>query len=288
MELLHFSHEHPLIFNKVSKGHFWCDGCGEEIKDSHYSCSKCNFDLHKSCAELPCELQHPIHWEHPLILHKTPPYNGKTCTCKGCKSPCKWFVYHCALCKFDLDIKCVSLPLTIKTKFHEHALTHFGKKILFTCDFCGKEGKNTPYLCGNNCGFWVHHNCALLPRIVKHIRHKHPLDLTCSLNKDDHCNNRFCQLCTALVDTNYGVYYCSSCDYVVHLDCATDKKGSDETFVQESKEKDSIEPTPAILKDEDSRLDKFTNKPSCVVKKTKVREGNIEIAIDIKLFSNDL
>jgi hypothetical protein len=256
MELLHFSHDHPLIFNKVSKGHFWCDGCGEEIKDSRYSCSKCNFDLHKSCAELPLELQHPIHSEHPLILHKTPPYKGKTCTCQGCTSPCKWFVYHCALCKFDLDIKCVSLPLTIKTEIHEHPLTH--------------------------------HNCASLPRIVKHIRHKHPLVLTCSLNQDDHCNNRFCQLCTTLVDTNHGVYYCSSCDYVVHLDCATDKKGSDETFVQESKEKDPIEPTPAILKDEDSRLDKFTNKPSYVVKKSKVREGNIGIAIEIKLFSNDL
>ena len=127
MELQHFSHEHSLIFNEVSNGYFWCDGCGEEIKGSRYSCSECNFDLHKSCAELPCELQHPIHWEHPLILHKTAPYNGKTCTCNGCKSPCKWFVYHCSLCNFDLDIKCVSLPLTVKTEIHEQPLNLFGK-----------------------------------------------------------------------------------------------------------------------------------------------------------------
>uniref|UniRef100_A0A2N9ER94 DC1 domain-containing protein n=1 Tax=Fagus sylvatica TaxID=28930 RepID=A0A2N9ER94_FAGSY len=233
------------------------------------------------------ELKHPIHWEH-LLFSTKPHHNGKTCTCNGCESPCKWFVYHCALCKFDLDIKCVSLPLTIKTEIHEHPLNLFGKKILMTCDFCGKEGNNMPYLCGSSCGFWVHHKCASLPRIVKHIRHKHPLNLTCSLIKDGHSNNLFCQLCTTLVDTNYGVYYCSSCDYVAHLDCATDKKGSDEIFVREPKEKHPIEPTPAILKEEDSRLDKSTNKPSYVVKKTKVREGNIEIAIDIKLFSNDL
>ena len=101
--------------------------------------------------------------------------------CNGCKSPCKWFVYHCALCKFDLDIKCVSQSLSIKTEIHEHPLNLFGKKILLTCDFCGKEGKNMPYLCGNSCGFWVHHKCASLPRIVKHIQHKQSLNLTCSL-----------------------------------------------------------------------------------------------------------
>jgi hypothetical protein len=90
------------------------------------------------------------------------------------------------------------------------------------------------------------------------------------------------------VDTNYGVYYCSSCDYVVHLDCATDKKGSDETFVRESKNKEPIESRNPIQKDEDSELDKFTNKSSYVDKKTKVREGKIEIAIKIKQFSHDL
>ena len=221
MDLLHFSHDHPLIFNKVSKGHFWCDGCGEEIKGSRYSCSKCNFDLHKSCAELPLELQHPIHLEHPLILHKTPPYNGKTCTCKGCKSPCKWFVYHCSLCKFDLDVKCVSLPLTIKTEIHEHP---------------SKE--------------------------------KDPIKPTPAILKDE----------DSRLDK-----FTNKPSYVVKK-----TKVREGNIERESKEKHPIEPTPAILKDEDSRLDKFTNKPSCVVKKTKVREGNIEIAIDIKLFSNDL
>ena len=100
-----------------------------------------------SCAELLHELQHPIHWKHPLILHKTPPYDGGTCTCNGCNLPCKKFIYHCPLCKSDLDIKCASLPPTIETEIHDHPLTLLRNSISFTCNVCGKEGKGMPYMC---------------------------------------------------------------------------------------------------------------------------------------------
>ena len=126
MELQHFSDDHPLIFSAVTASGFTCDGCGESIKGSRYSCRKCDFDLHPSCAELPRELQHPIHSKHPLILHKTPPYDGKTCTCSVCNLPCKWFVYNCTHCKFNLDIKCASLRFIPGAETHDHQLTHFG------------------------------------------------------------------------------------------------------------------------------------------------------------------
>uniref|UniRef100_A0A7N2L4Q8 DC1 domain-containing protein n=1 Tax=Quercus lobata TaxID=97700 RepID=A0A7N2L4Q8_QUELO len=239
MELQHFSDDHPLIFSAVTASGFTCDGCNESIKSSRYSCRKCDFDLHPSCAELPRELQHPIHSKHPLILHKTPPYDGKTCTCSVCNLPCKWFVYNCTHCKFNLDIKCASLRFIPGAETHDHPLTHFRKLISFTCDFCGKEGMGMPYLCGI-CGFWVHCTCASLPRMLKHIRHKHPLNLTYSL-KDNYSKHRLCQVCVKKVDTNYGVYYCSSCDYVAHLDCATDENGIDENFMQESKGEEPTE-----------------------------------------------
>ncbi|XP_065635305.1 protein VACUOLELESS GAMETOPHYTES-like [Quercus suber] len=72
--------------------------------------------------------------------------------------------------------------------------------------------------------FLVHNSCASLPRTLKVIRHKHLLHLTHSylevgLHQSD---SRFCQLCVQKVNTNYGFYYCSKCDFVAHLDCAAD------------------------------------------------------------------
>jgi hypothetical protein len=135
-----------------------------------------------------------------------------------------------------------------------------------------------PYLCGGICGFVAHHNCTSFPSIVKHIRHKHPLNLTYSLKTTDHSEYRLCQLCVKKVDIKYGIYYCSSCDYVAHLDCATDKEGRDERFMgRESKDKDPV------MKDEDLGLDELCY----IVKKTKVGEDKVEIPIEIKHFTHE-
>ncbi|GLT61175.1 hypothetical protein SLA2020_338980 [Shorea laevis] len=57
MELRHFIHKHPLIFNEEPNkdhGGLLCDGCEEQIWGPNYSCKECSwFILHKSCAELP-------------------------------------------------------------------------------------------------------------------------------------------------------------------------------------------------------------------------------------------
>ena len=63
------------------------------------------------------------------------------------------------------------------------------------------------------------------------------------------------------MNTKYGVYYWSSCDYVAHLDCATKMGGRELTF-EWKLEEESIEST------------------------TKVKEEKIEIPIEIKHFSH--
>ena len=271
---------------------FICNGCGKGQHGSCYGCNPCYpsiFVLHKSCFEVSHshEVQHPIHDKHPLIICKTPPYDKETCTCNICGEPCmRFIVYHCPLCKIYVHFKCLSLPLSIESEIHQHPLTLFRKFITFICDFCGKEGKTLTYLCNVSfCGFWAHHKCASLPRMVKRMRHKHPLILTNTI-KDDHSEHRVCQLCVKHVDTNHGVYYCSSCDYVAHLDCATDKNGMDENFMRESKGKEPAELTN-MLKFEDLELDEFTNELSYSVQKTKVGEGEIKIPIEIKHFCHE-
>ena len=286
MELQLFIHKHPLWINEfpgkslsyqeklsmeMSGYKYTCNGCGEEIKGSSFFCRICDFYLHNSCAKLPQKLPQPLHKKHPLVLQKTSRHDGGTSKCNHCNSVCLEFFYHCPLCKFVLDIKCASsLKFIIVVEIHDHPLALFQGSIPFTCGFCGKKDVDRPYLCAI-CGFWIHRNCASLPHMVKCRRHKHPLKLTNSF-KANQSRHQLCQLCVKKVDTNHGIYYCSSCDYVAHLGCATDEEGRDLAFLLEYK---------------DLELDEFTEESSYIVKKTKVGEDNIEIPVEIKHFSHE-
>ncbi|XP_050272553.1 uncharacterized protein LOC126715792 isoform X2 [Quercus robur] len=276
MELQHFIHEHPLIINEFpwnfmsfeerfnsifSKIMPKCTGCGEAIVGSCVCCGKCSFLLHNSCAKLPRELQLPIHDKHPLVLQITKNDEG-TYKCNYCNLVCKHFFYHCPLCKFVLDVKCASsLQSILEVEIHDHPLALFQGSISFTCNFCGKKGQDKPCQCAL-CGIWFHHKCAFLPHMVKHMRHKHPLNLT-KLLKTDQSEDRLCQFCVKKLETNYGIYYCSSCDYVVHLDCAIDNFGMELTLERESKDEELFEST------------------------TRVGKDKIEVPIEIKHFSHE-
>jgi hypothetical protein len=209
MELQHFSRQHPLIFNEeLNKCHkrFICVGCLKQMLGPNYICKKCPwFILHKSCVELPCELKHPLHPKHPLLLIYSD-FMKRESKCDGCNGEDKrGFIYQCSHhCNFSLEYTCASLPLTIEAEIHhEHPLTLMRRSLTFTCDACGEEGKSMFYLCAI-CPFFVHRKCTSYPLLVEHIRHKHPLHLTKSfqqpqLNQSDH---RVCLLCVKKVNTN--------------------------------------------------------------------------------------
>jgi hypothetical protein len=106
------------------------------------------------------------------------------------------------------------------------------RAVSFTCDACGKQGNGMFYVCVV-CPF---------PLIVKHTRHTHPLNLmTNPLHKN--------VVCVKNVDTDYMVYYCSTCDFITHLHCAANKEPWGETFVRGCHEEsiDSIS-TYVVLK----------------------------------------
>jgi hypothetical protein len=87
MELQHFSHEHPLTLNEeLNKDHerFICVGCLNQMLGPNYTCKECHeFILHKSCAELPRELEHPLHPKHPLLLIYRY-FRKREIKCEGC------------------------------------------------------------------------------------------------------------------------------------------------------------------------------------------------------------
>ncbi|XP_075635969.1 uncharacterized protein LOC142608143 [Castanea sativa] len=238
-----------------------CTGCGEAIMGSCICCRQCSFRLHNSCAKLPRELQLPIHDKHPLVLREKTDHDMGTYKCNHCNLVCQHFFYHCTLCKFVLAVKCASsLQSILEVEIHDHPLVLVQGSNSFTCDFCGKKGEDMSCLCAL-CGIWFHRKCAFLPHMVKHIRHKHRLNLTKSL-KTDQSEDRLCQFCVKKLDTNYGIYYCSSCDYAAHLDCAMHKDGRELIFNWKSKDEEPIESS------------------------TKVGEDKIEIPIKIKHFSH--
>jgi hypothetical protein len=284
-EFRHFLHDwHPLIFNEeVNKdriGGIFCYGCKERILGPNYSCKECYwFILHKSCAKLPRELEHPLHPKHPLLLMIWSSLEGDF-KCEGCNKEehLRGFIYHCSHCNFSLESKCASLPLTVQAEIHqEHPLTLMRRSVSFTCEACGKEGKGMFYLCAM-CPFLVHLQCSSSPLLVKHIRHTHPLHLTNSLQQPqlNQSDQRLCLLCAKMVNTNYMVYYCSTCDFVTHLHCGANKLLLDETFVPESKDTEPNEST-STLECEDPY----------VVKKSKLGEDKVEIAVEIKHFSHE-
>ena len=132
-----------------------------------------NFYLHKSCFELSCELHHPLHRIHPLVLTKDRPYPYHL-ICHHCKDFINWsnsfFYYRCLRCDFNLHLGCASLPPlphTMEVQIRDHSLSLIRKLITFTCDACGKEGKDMPYLC-LTCAFCVHPICVSLHCTVKH------------------------------------------------------------------------------------------------------------------------
>jgi len=118
------------------------------------------------------------------------------------------------------------------------------------------------------CSLMVHRKCAALPLIVKHISHQHALKHI-GFSQLNQSYLRVCRLCVKKVDTD-NVYYCSKCNFVAHLDCATREGYTEE------------------IKKEDSKvLDESINDSlAYAVKKITMGEDKIEIAQEIKHFSH--
>jgi hypothetical protein len=226
MEVLHhFSHEeHPLIFveelQNDGANEFVCSGCEESIWGPAYKCSQyCNFFIHKSCAELPREIQHPLHPNHTLVLEV--PSRPKLC--EACYRSCeRCFFYHCNTCDFDgLHIECASGWRTKPEDCHQHEFVTVFQQIQFTCELCGEDRNSFAQVC-RICQLLAHTPCTEMPRTIKIIADRHWLNLVYSLGQvmkeQDDCV--LCNLCGKKLNLKYAAYYCRQCDFVAHLECA--------------------------------------------------------------------
>ncbi|KAL0005900.1 hypothetical protein SO802_013461 [Lithocarpus litseifolius] len=286
-KIQHFSHpEHPLVFSEKGNYGQLCWACKKTIFGPSYSCIECNsFFRHKSCAELPLGLHHPLHPIHPLILFHPWRWayladDKQFYKCELCKEFRYQYTYRCSRCDFNLHITCASLAPTtmVEAEFHHHPLTPFWKWITFTCDICGKEDKDKGmpygYMC-QPCALWIHRSCASFPSRVKVVRHKHLLHLTHSSLEFLQPDPRFCQICVRKVDTRYGLYYCSRCNFVAHIDCAIAKENREDIDLSK-------------FEDEDSEVDESIDSAAPYeVKKFLVGEDKTQIDTEIAHFSHE-
>ena len=120
-------------------------------------CDACNFSVDVSCSLIYETLKHDGH-QHPLILSSS----RSTRKCSVCNSKSKIFL--CSRCKFILNFKRATLPLTVKYEQHEHLFT-----LCYTvedgsgeyyCDICEEErdAKNWFYYCAD-CDYPAHPHC---------------------------------------------------------------------------------------------------------------------------------
>ncbi|XP_040945347.1 uncharacterized protein [Gossypium hirsutum] len=211
-----------------------------------YRCLDCTsprrFNLHKECAELTLEVNHPYDRKHPLTLLPQPPTHPQKCSCSLCIIQWKGFVYSCSLCNFDLSLDDFPFsPPTITVASHEHPWMLVSRKMWFVCDFCGTDGDHSPYHC-DTCVLFVHKNCISLPRHIMITRHRHTISLSYYLRQNQ-VEDWMCKICYEEVDIRYGHYRCpaSRCRYIAHVCCVTDKAIWDGTIMPEGYDERSEE-----------------------------------------------
>ncbi|KAL5560201.1 hypothetical protein UlMin_036412 [Ulmus minor] len=227
----HFSHQHPMPLVLIDpQHHIQCCACQSLCSGPTYACTTCEYFLHKSCAELPLEIQHPSHSFHPLFLRET--YWSFTCNiCKKEKENA--FTYDCKQCsEFHMCVKCyhASISPSIKYRYHEHLLCFIEDfSHLAHCkasdNYCHQPKAsddlhhltNSVFLC-LNCDFKIHFICGPLPSTIKHECHMHPLILIDSV-VDANSENYYCDVCEFERNPRIRVYHCKECQYIVHPHC---------------------------------------------------------------------
>ncbi|EOY18282.1 Cysteine/Histidine-rich C1 domain family protein, putative [Theobroma cacao] len=209
-EIKHFSHEHNLVLYDEVRDDKCCDCCSLLIETSFYHCSKCDFYLHKSCAELPMKSRG--YFAH-LSLNLIPNHFFK---CRGCKSLHTGFAYNWK--GFCLCVQCAEFSLSYASQAHKEHLLLYYKKYNGQCNACGNSIDNAAAYRCKSCNFNVHWACTLLPQTARHKCDDHSLKLT-YYEVNDYSEYHSCDICEERKIPNIWFYHCALCDKSAHPKC---------------------------------------------------------------------
>ncbi|GMP95720.1 hypothetical protein CsSME_00044657 [Camellia sinensis var. sinensis] len=235
MEIQHFSHNHPLNLVDQVAIFATCQCCEQIVMTRNtpsYKCLKfgCWFHIHKLCTQLPQQLSHPFHPQHPLTLLPHPPSNGGEFRCQACGKARRGFTFHCSTCQFNLDINCASLKPQINQQI---SIRHFSHTNLHILDLCNKD-KNFDVFCSAcesqfqdhdsiyvclECKLLLHKPCAELPQKIDHhpFHPQHSLVLYTKMPPWE--SFKRCKACWK--DYSFGFNYrCVECKFILGIECA--------------------------------------------------------------------
>ncbi|XP_047977448.1 uncharacterized protein LOC125219500 isoform X2 [Salvia hispanica] len=215
-----------------------CDGCTDPISwwSNYISCGDCNFFLHLACFRLPAELRRPpLHPDHILTLQMCPKLSSVCCS--ACTLCTNGLFYRCTNCDFQADIKCVSLPHTIKYTAHPHHLYLYSPERVWTlmflarvCSACGDDPHYHPCYRCDVCQISFDFKCVLLPLQVNNRRwDKHPLPLTFDATAN-HPSDFYCEVCETKMHPRSRMYHCRDCDASIHPWCLPTVSGEYRNF----------------------------------------------------------
>ena len=211
-----------------------CFACQSPWSGPAYCCTashtNCKIFLHKSCAELPERIQHPLDSRHSLQLQVSKPRSCDVCDRRDCR-----LIYCCSKdgCKINLCVE-YAFRMVVKCLSHDHALCLMEEPSWhINCDGCRRSYKNWPdfkstvevkstqrYLFRCLKGdFNLHFLCGPLPTSVKYEFHIHRLSLVDHSSIEDDSDEYYCDACEQERDPFFRVYYCKECKYVAHIHC---------------------------------------------------------------------
>ncbi|CAL5423498.1 unnamed protein product [Camellia sinensis] len=229
-QIQQFSHPHPLIFcNNKENFPYTCYACCLPLADSIYFCPECPALLHKSCADLPQEIEHLLHPHYTLTLKNDWHAKDGIHYCEACLHCCIGFFYECCQCKWYIDVRCACLPestILRWSKIHHHplALIFSTENFHRGCNIC-KKCFSTPFFRCLLCNLNLHVHCISgLPPTLKYHNHVHSLTFTNCPIKDrpDEDDNAefYCDACEKRKDLAQPTYYCKvGCQFVAHPHC---------------------------------------------------------------------
>ncbi|XP_060667572.1 uncharacterized protein LOC132799527 [Ziziphus jujuba] len=218
--------------------------CSSHYENWSYSCDLCNFSIDIYCALKSPTVAFESKEKGQHLCHKQPMKHveikhGKEVKCYICELPLLRQAYTCNICRYFFHKSCIELlpePIHLKPTLmyptHDHLLCLKRKRnedektrcnACYTyCKqlvACNELAHTERYIfCCQNCNFEVHLLCGLLPCVIKHNCHIHPLTLVDSLVEDD-TGEYYCDVCETERDPRICVYYCEECKFISHVYC---------------------------------------------------------------------
>ena len=210
-----------------------CQACNTPIYfGNFYFCMQCDSILHEECANLPREIDSPIH-PHMLTLVKDVIYVNEPSEdrCAACYLDCRsGFFYVCQSKRcypFRLHVQCAKISEPFVHESHMHPLFLTTKpeeeRICWVCK-TPRQGNqlNATFNCIES-DFVLCFRCATLPQKVRYKHDKHILTL--SYGKETSTMTSWCEICEEIIKPEKRFYTCEEyCCVTIHVKCLIGKE----------------------------------------------------------------